>query len=331
MKNSAKIFLFDADYDLDSLTLAITESIDKHIFGPLTGDVDESYGWVPIWNSSGVSPKIEFVEDILVLMAQRKFRKISSSTLEHAVVQRWQELEKQDPKNWKLNQSSETRTVAQQKRELKTLVHSHLIKQALPKFKNFEVMISTKHRHLVIFNATWSQCDEILSLLRKFTSSLKVKALGADGNYKNTISNWARNTNLPAQVAVCIGPLSLKNTSDKTDRVTYSNQSASANEVVLNLENDRYLTKVCLEFKSYIEFVVNEDLSISNVKYDPIFKELLLQNQLIYSQDKAAGEFCYEAEMAKLALESLTFNELISNVCSSMMIDTLHIADKLDT
>ncbi len=183
-----------------------------------------------------------------------------------------------------------------EKDTLKDDVIQTLLPRAFSKYHTTQIWINAGAGLIVVDAASAKKAEDALALLRKSIGSLPVMPLVMESPIEMTITEWVRNGKAPAGFALQ-DEAELKAVLEEGGILRSKHQDLVTNEIAAHLAAGKLVTKLALEWRERINFVLADDGSLKKLKFSDV---LLEQNDDIDREDAIAR---FDADFVLLAGE----------------------------
>jgi recombination associated protein RdgC len=275
---------------------ALQEALAEHPFHPC-GKLDTSRrGWSPPLGREGT----EFVQaahGYIMICSKRQEKLLPAAVINEHLEDKVLEIK-----------TEEGRPVGRKERQtLKDEIIFSLLPQAFSKTARDFAYIAPREDLIVVNAASAKRAEDLLSQLRESLGSLKVIPLTPSSAPTQIMTEWLR-TGEPPQDFTLGEDCELQ--AGKDSRVIRCrHQDLTAPEVANHLDSGMYVSRLALTWKDSIHFVLDDQFSIKQLKFEDTLKEQALDRD----PESAAEQF--DAEFAFMALE---LSALIGNLLKAL-------------
>ncbi|MGV3344696.1 recombination-associated protein RdgC [Enterobacteriaceae bacterium LUAb1] len=266
-------------YRLNRETSFSADELEKQLtafaFTPCGSQDRAKTGWVSPAGAHGLS--MTHTSQGQVLICARKEEKI----LPFPVVKQALEAKIRQRENEQSRKLKKT-----EKDSLREEVLHSLLPRAFSRFSQTLLWIDTHNGLIMIDCASAKKAEEILALLRKSVGSLPVVPLTLKTPVELTLTEWVRSGRLPAGFAL-LDEAELKAILEEGGVIRCKKQDLVCDEIANHIEAGKRVTKLALDWREQVQFVIAEDGSLKRLKFIDALRE---QNDDIDRED-VAGRF----------------------------------------
>ncbi|RLM26521.1 recombination-associated protein RdgC [Brenneria alni] len=184
----------------------------------------------------------------------------------------------------KLEAEQRRRMKKTEKDALKDEVIQTLLPRAFSKYHTTNVWINSGAGLIVVDAASGKKAEDALALLRKSLGSLPVVPLTLDTPIELTLTEWVRNGAAPVGFALQ-DEAELKGVLEEGGVLRSKHQDLTADEITNHIRAGKLVTKLELEWRERISFVLGDDGSLKKLKFSDVLRE---QNDDIDREDEVA-------------------------------------------
>ncbi|AWK13428.1 recombination-associated protein RdgC [Candidatus Fukatsuia symbiotica] len=160
-----------------------------------------------------------------------------------------------------------------EKESLKDEVLHGLLPRAFSRFDQTLLWIDTINNLIMVNTASAKRAEDILALLRKSLGSLPVVPLTLKNPVELTLTEWVRSENLPANFTLMY-EAELKASGEDGGLIRCKQQDLASNEIAAHIEAGKRVTKLALNWREKIQFVLGNDGSLKRLKFvDTLHKQ----------------------------------------------------------
>ncbi|QBH96472.1 recombination-associated protein RdgC [Limnobaculum zhutongyuii] len=230
-------------------------------------------GWVSPLGSQ--SDALTHASGNQILIVARKEEKIlPSPVIKQALQAKIEQLEAEQHRKLKKTE----------KDALKDEVLHSLLPRAFSRFNQTSLWIDTVNGLIIVDAASAKRAEDTLALLRKSLGSLPVVPLTLESPIELTLTEWVRSGNAPAGF-VLQDEAELKAILEGGGVIRCKAQELVSDEIAVHIEAGKLVTKLALEWRERIQFVIADDGSLKRIKFTETIRD---QNQDIDKEDYAA-------------------------------------------
>lgn len=212
-----------------------------------------------------------------------------------------------------LEQKEQRKLKKTEKQALKDDVVAMLLPRAFSKHQFTAIWLDLDRQLVYVDAASSKRAEETLALLRKTLGSLPVVPLSFVQPPSEAMTAWLSQNDTPNWLTL-LEEAELK--SFETDSVIRcKRQDLESDEIGVHLQAGKFVTKLALDWESHFSFVLNDDGSLSRLKFADEVRE---KNDDILKEDLAQrfdADFLLMTEELRLFTEKLT--EMLGGVKGS--------------
>ncbi len=208
----------------------------------------------------------------------------------------------------KLEMEQRRRLKKTEKDALKDEVIQTLLPRAFSKYHTTKIWINAGAGLIIVDAASGKKAEDALALLRKTLGSLPVVPLTLETPIELTLTEWVRNGKAPAGFALQ-DEAELKAVLEEGGILRSKHQDLVTDEIAGHLAAGKLVTKLALEWRERISFVLSDDGSLKKLKFSDV---LLEQNDDIDREDEVAR---FDADFVLLTSE---LSELIRDLVAAL-------------
>ena len=281
-----QIYQLDPAAGLEEKTLQ--DAIESQRFKPCRGLDTHRSGWVPPLGRHS-EMNIHSCNGRMMLCMRRQEKILPAQVLREAVEDKVASIHEQ-----------EQRSVGRkEKNEIKDEIVVDLLPRAFSKSSLTYGYIDPDKGWIIIDTASANRAEEWLGLLRDSLGSLQVTPLATEVPAQQTMTRWLV-SNAPQDLQVT-DQCELKEPGDKGGIIRMRGMDLQSSETRNHLEHHKEVTRLSLEWRERIGFILHEDLSIRRLR----FLDLVMDQAAdIDTEDEAAR---FDADFALMAAELAAF------------------------
>ncbi|MBR0574567.1 MULTISPECIES: recombination-associated protein RdgC [Pasteurellaceae] len=169
-----------------------------------------------------------------------------------------------------------------EKQAIKDDVVAMLLSRAFSKHQHTAIWLDLETQLVYVDSASSKRAEDTLALLRKTLGSLPVVPISFTLQPSEVMTNWVAKGHTPNWLTL-LEEAELKSF-DTESVIRCKRQDLETEEIGLHLTAGKYVTKLALEWEEHFSFVLNDDATLSRVKYADDIKE---KNDDILKEDIA--------------------------------------------
>lgn len=252
-------------------------------------------GWVsPMGNNCDMLAYS--VANHILICARKEEKIIPASVIKQALQAKIDKLEhEQDRKLKKIEKES-----------LKDEVLHTLLPRAFSKFNQTHIWIDRSSNFIFVDAASAKRAEDTLALLRKCLGSLPVVPLSLETPIEFSLTQWVRGGDIPVDF-ILQEEAELKAILEGGGIIRCKNQDLTSEEIAAHIEAGKVVTKLALEWRERVQFILADDASMKRLK----FTETVLEQNEDIDKDDIAQRFDADFTLMTGELSQL-INELIT-------------------
>ncbi len=288
---NALIYRLNSDVMFDSLE----EKLAPFAFTPCGSQDSAKTGWV-----SPISPLLDVLSlqanGQILLTLQREEKILPAPVIARELAAKIDSMETMQQRRLKKTE----------KDALKDEVLQTLLPRAFSKYHTTKIWINAGAGLIIVDAASGKKAEDALALLRKTLGSLPVVPLALETPIELTLTEWVRNGKAPAGFALQ-EEAELKAVLEEGGILRSKHQDLTSDEITNHIDAGKLVTKLALEWRERISFVLADDGSLKKLKFSDV---LLEQNDDIDRADEVAR---FDADFVLLTGElSTLISELVA-------------------
>lgn len=289
---NAIIYQFNKETLLD--VVKIEQALKEHIFVPC-GSLDSSkMGWVSPYNDANEIELIN-VQDQLLLKMKKETKLLPSTVVKKALNEKIEQQE--HALNRKLKKT--------EKLALKDDVFIDLIPRAFSKYQYYWLWIDSVNRRLIVDTSSYKMAEEIIAVLRKSLGSLALTPLSIKKPVEQVLTTWVKEQLTFPPLALS-DEIELKDPLEGNGIVRCRQQDIDSDEIKIHISAGKLVTKMKVTDANGIAFIINKDLSLKQIKFDPTLQD---KNEDFLPEEKAKrleADFCLMNNTLSNSINELT-------------------------
>lgn len=229
-------------------------------------------GWISPSGAQG-GPLVHAANGQIVICALKEEKILPAPVIKQALEAKIARLEADQARKLKKTE----------KDSLKDEVLHSLLPRAFSRFSQIMLWIDTINGLILIDCASAKKAEDTLALLRKSLGSLPVAPLTMENPIELTLTEWVRSGGV-AQGFQLLDEAELKSTLEDGGVIRAKKQDLVSREIAAHIEAGKRVTKLALDWRQRIQFVLCDDGSIKRLKFADELRE---QNDDIEREDFA--------------------------------------------
>lgn len=279
-----QIYRFNTAFDWNADKL--NQALEAHSFKPCGSQQPISMGWAKPLGKHG-HELIHACENRVMVCAKKEERIMPAAAVRDVLNARVEERETQE--NRKIR--------GKEKADMKDEVIMDMLPRAFTRSSLTYAYIDAQNGVLVVDASTVSKAEDLLTLLRDTLGSLPVKPLTVNQAPYNVFTRWLQRGHADVDFEL-EDSCELKSPEQGGGVVRISKQAlVDSDEVKVHLEAGKLVTKLALNYKERMRFVIDDSLAIKQFKFTDVVADVLDD----VNSDTVAAEF--DAKFAIMALE----------------------------
>ncbi|MDH5784433.1 MAG: recombination-associated protein RdgC [Chromatiales bacterium] len=248
---------FELDHD------ALDQALQGHPFHPCGKSAPFSYGWSQPLGRNG-QQLVHTVGNYSMICARKEERLLPSAVINEQLAERVEQLEQ-----------AESRSLGRKERQqLKEELTQTLLPQAFTRNTTCYAYIDRTHRWLVVDTSSANRAEELITLLRQSLDGIGLRQPQTEESPRVVMSEWLRGDNIPTGFE--LGDEYELQESDKDGAIVRCRRQDPHSEEVQGLLNaGKQVTKLSLNWRERVAFVLGEDLTIKRLRFTDAIKEEL--------------------------------------------------------
>lgn len=252
-------------YCLNQKFTLFVENLEKQLntlaYSPCKSQNIMKRGWVSPIGSYGKT--LTYIANNQILLCSQKEEKL----LPAQVVK--QELQ---IKIQKLETAQVRKLKKREKDLLKNEIFYALLPRAFSKITQTFIWLDMTSNLLIIDTASTKCAEDNLSFLRKTLGSLPITPLSYQNPIQITLTEWVR-SGQPANGFSLLDEAELKASNKEEGMICCKKQDLHCDEIVAHIAAKKQVTKLALEWKNRIQFILSENGAIKRLKFSDLIKE----------------------------------------------------------
>lgn len=262
---------------------------------PLTANSLEQLKWMSPFGY-GHPELVHTIGNHLLICAERTQKLLPASIINQAVKEETSIIANQEGR-----QVSRREIAA-----IREKIYGQMISKALLKKSQIMAYIDIKNKRLIIGTTNKTLADMFLDLLFKTFSELCVAKPETILPSGIAMTGWLKNNTLP-QAFSFANDCEVVDLEEKQSKLKFKGLDLLDKEILSHLTPSRQVAKLALLFNDKLQFVLNQDLSISALKY----LDLIQEDRAQMTTETQAAELDADFAIASEAINAL-IDELVS-------------------
>jgi recombination associated protein RdgC len=270
------------------------KALEQDVFRPCGSQEMNTFGWTKAFGKHGQTLS-HFSEKSILVCAKREEKVLPASVINDMLAEKVELIEREENRPVK----------KKEKDELKENILTTLLPQAFKKSSLQFAFIDQVNGWVIVNSASFNKAEELLALLRKSLGTLPVVPAFANYDLDVFLTDWLTNFNAPDGFAIG-SDAELQEPDDNGAQVKLKQHDLASDEIKTPLENGKRVTKLALDWRERVKFILQNDGTLKRLSYADALKE---QNADIPKEDMAIkldADFILITEEIKELLEELT-------------------------
>jgi recombination associated protein RdgC len=268
--NFKNVLIYKLSRDVSFANLE--EQMAQFAFTPCGSQDMAKTGWIsPMGNESATLTHVANKQILITLQCEKK--DLPAPVIARELASKVERLEQEQHRKLKKTE----------KDSLKDEVIQTLLPRAFSKYSTTSIWINAGSGLIIIDAASARKAENALALLRKTMGSLPVVPMRLDTPIELTLTEWLRSGAAPAGF-VLQEEAELKAVLEQGGILRSKHQDLVSDEIRGHIAAGKLVTKLALEWRERISFMLSDDGSLKRVKYSAT---LLEQNDDIDREDYA--------------------------------------------
>jgi len=273
---------------------ALESSLAESPFNPCGANDSYQLGWSgPISKNS--EQLVHVTQNFWMICLQKQERILPSSVVNEHVQEKVDEIEQQQHR----------KVTRKEKAELKEEITLQLLPKSFTRTSRYHAYICPDKGYMVINSASAKVADELSSYLRKTIGSLPVRLPAVNQAPSSMMTLWVTQENaLPTNFTLGY-ECELTANGEEKGSIKYKGLELDQDQIDQQIASGMEVSKLAVEWRESLSFVLGADLSIKRVKFGDMLQEQMSDT----NTEDAASQF--DAGFAIMALE---FDRLLPEV-----------------
>jgi len=279
---------------LDTGPEILEQRLAEFAFEPCGSQDQSKFGWIEAMGRSGQTYS-HIADGCMLICARKEEKLLPASVVKEMLEERAEQLEQQNGRALK----------KKEKEALKEEITLQLLPRAFSRYQQTYAWLNPAAGLLVVDAGSSRKAEDVISLLRKTLGSLPVVPVSLTIPAEVTMTEWLNQEQIPAGFELG-DEAELRSAMEHGGIIRCKQQELMCDEIKNHLANDKLVTKLALNWREKLGFVLEEEMQIKRLKYSELLKE---ENEDIAVEDVAAR---FDADFALLSGElNLFIPELI--------------------
>lgn len=250
----------------------IEEKLSQFIFSPCPRQNISTMGWVSPMGSQS-DALIHNINNQIILCIRKEEKILPTAVIKQELQTQVDRLEREQHRKLKNTD----------KKALKDDIVASLATRAFSRFSQTLLWIDHINNFIMIDVASAKQAEDALALLRKSLGSLPVVPLRLETPIEFTLTQWIKSGDLPNGFTL-MNEAELKAVQEDEGVIRCKQQDLVSDEIASHIEAGKQVTKLALDWRGSLQFVLNNDASLKRLKFADTLRK---QNDNIDREDFA--------------------------------------------
>ncbi|GFN45172.1 recombination-associated protein RdgC [Candidatus Regiella insecticola] len=250
----------------------IEEKLSQFIFSPCPRQNISTMGWVSPMGSQS-DALIHNINNQIILCIRKEEKILPTAVIKQELQTQVDRLESKQHRKLKNTD----------KKALKDDIVASLAERAFSRFSQTLLWIDHINNFIMIDVASAKQAEDALALLRKSLGSLPVVPLRLETPIEFTLTQWIKSGDLPNDFTL-MNEAELKAVQEDEGVIRCKQQDLVSDEIASHIEAGKQVTKLALDWRGSLQFVLNNDASLKRLKFADTLRK---QNDNIDREDFA--------------------------------------------
>ena len=287
------------------------EDLEKHLaehpFTPCKSTEQSHFGWVNAMGKHGNS-LVHSANGSYLLCARKEEKIVPAPVVKDMLEEKVAQLEAEHSRS----------ATKKEKEQFKEDIIFELLPRAFSRINDTHGYISPAHNLIVINSSSRGKAEDFLALLRKVLGTLPVTSFSPEQAPDETMTDWITEQSLSEQFQLGM-EAEFNALGDDGAIIRVKNQDLTSEEIKTHIDNEKFATKIALEWDDAMSFVLCDDLAIKRVKFFDVIHE---QNDDIDKDDVLAR---LDADFALMSGE---LNRFIGDLLAEFSMKTTDYLDQ---
>ncbi|AFP85516.1 DNA recombination-dependent growth factor C [secondary endosymbiont of Heteropsylla cubana] len=239
----------------------IEKKLSDFIFTSCSGQDIAKSGWISPMGDA-YSPLIHATSGHLFLCLRTEEKVIPPSVIKKSL----------EDKNRKLKSNKNRKLYKNEEKILREEIFYELIPRAFSRFTETFLWINLVDNMVIINVSNFKKAENCLSILRKSIGSLPIVPLRVKNPIEIILTQWVR-TGEPAPNFIIQDEVELKMLATEGGTCRCKKQDLSSSEIIVHIKAGKMVTRLALEWKNRIQFLIDKNCLIKRLKLSDQEKE----------------------------------------------------------
>lgn len=207
-----------------------------------------------------------------------------------------------------IEEEQHRKVTRKEKTEIKEEITFQLLPKAFTKTTRHFAYLCPSKGYMVINTSSAKLADEFTSYLRKTIGSLPIKFPAVNQAPSSVMTHWVtKDASLPAELTLGY-ECELTSNGDDKGSIKYKGLELDQKQIEEQIQSGMEVTKLALDWRESISFLLSSDLSIKRIKFGDMLQEQLDDS----NAEDAASQFD-----AGFSIMSMEFDKLIPDILNA--------------
>lgn len=207
-----------------------------------------------------------------------------------------------------IEEEQHRKVTRKEKTEIKEEITFQLLPKSFTKTTRHFAYLCPSKGYMVINTSSAKLADEFTSYLRKTIGSLPIKFPAVNQAPSSVMTHWVtKDASMPAELTLGY-ECELTSSGDEKGSIKYKGLELDQKQIEEQIQSGMEVTKLALDWRESISFLLGSDLSIKRIKFGDMLQEQLDDN----NAEDAASQFD-----AGFSIMSMEFDKLIPDILNA--------------